>query len=380
MQRVAVWAFALILPFMPVQIQVNSILMIIGLMASLLLLGNLKSHRFKPVDLLLPVWFIALLVSVSWSPDSVLAWNGVKLAIPMLAFPLIMLTHPSKMDRDRIIQFFIIGCALASLASLGISAYGFMDTGDWGEFGYSRISYFHHTSYFSMYLNFALVYLAVTYFKRGLKVWEWLCVFLFVLLLLLMVSRNGILVMAGVAIYTIIRLSVKGQWVKLGGFVVGMVGLAFVSLLNPTVQQRVERLKSAMNTTSETRETRSIVWSSAIAVISDQPLVGAGGGSSRPLIKEKLEQEGYVRLTQRNYNAHNQWLETDVSLGIFGLLFYALVFVLPGIRALRVGDFVAAGFLTVVFLSFFTESMLERQAGIYFYAFFFSVIFVTRNE
>jgi len=74
-------------------------------------------------------------------------------------------------------------------------------------------------------------------------------------------------------------------------------------------------------------------------------------------------------------NAHNQYLQTYIALGIPGALLLILMLVLPGWLAVRRIHFIYFSFLAVFAFNILVESMLEVQAGVIYYAFFNSLFF-----
>jgi O-antigen ligase len=74
-------------------------------------------------------------------------------------------------------------------------------------------------------------------------------------------------------------------------------------------------------------------------------------------------------------NAHNQFLQTYIALGILGALLLIFMLVLPGWLAIRRIHFIYFSFLAVFTFNTLVESMLEVQAGVIYYAFFNALLF-----
>jgi O-antigen ligase len=85
-------------------------------------------------------------------------------------------------------------------------------------------------------------------------------------------------------------------------------------------------------------------------------------------------------------NAHNQYFEETLHNGIGGLLLFLISLLVPAYIALSRKDLIYLAFILIFSLCCITESMLTRQIGIIFYAFFNSLYFfngrtpVARND
>jgi O-antigen ligase len=67
-------------------------------------------------------------------------------------------------------------------------------------------------------------------------------------------------------------------------------------------------------------------------------------------------------------NAHNQYLQTYLAIGLVGGAILLLALLIPLVLAMRHGELLYVQFLVLVLLCFLTESYLIRQHGAMFYA------------
>ena len=74
-------------------------------------------------------------------------------------------------------------------------------------------------------------------------------------------------------------------------------------------------------------------------------------------------------------NAHDQYLQTYIALGIFGTLLLIINLLVPGWFAIRRIHFIYFSFLAVFAFNILFESMLEVQAGVIYYGFFNALLF-----
>ena len=125
----------------------------------------------------------------------------------------------------------------------------------------------------------------------------------------------------------------------------------------------------------ESNSERLIVWKAGIEVIKEHPVFGVGTGDVKDALLSEYQKENKVLVYNMRLNAHNQYLQTYIALGILGVLLLLIYLVIPGWVAFRRIHFIYFSFLAVFTFNILVESMLEVQAGVIYYAFFNSLIF-----
>ena len=119
-------------------------------------------------------------------------------------------------------------------------------------------------------------------------------------------------------------------------------------------------------------------WSAAIDANTNF-LFGNGLGNVNEGIVESNKKHGLIKNANRRYNAHNQYIQTFVGLGIIGLALLIGMFIYswdPKSAFLKVHNYLLL-YLSIVFLS---ESYFQRHQGIVFFAFVFCVIHLQKAE
>jgi O-antigen ligase len=104
---------------------------------------------------------------------------------------------------------------------------------------------------------------------------------------------------------------------------------------------------------------------------------GVSPGDAQQLLNEKfIKAKMYTGDPQKkdtgllNYNFHNQFLQTFVESGMTGLLALLFNFALLFVLAVKRNSVNAVCALFLLLIFFLTESVLERQYGVFIYAFF----------
>lgn len=114
-------------------------------------------------------------------------------------------------------------------------------------------------------------------------------------------------------------------------------------------------------------------WKTSLFLIQKYPLIGVGLGDLEPALQEAFLDRGTLLLPENRKNPHNQFLETAVHVGIPGFLLLLALFVYYIRVHLKNG--IIVGITGIMLASFFFESLLERQVGVYAVAFFLALLY-----
>ena len=117
---------------------------------------------------------------------------------------------------------------------------------------------------------------------------------------------------------------------------------------------------------------RILFWEVAWNIIKQNWAMGVGTGDVKNEM-EAMHKNMHPDLDERYWlRAHNQFLTFFVSFGIFGFAYFLFLFGYSFNLNRKNTLFLA--FLTIAFISCLTEDTLETQAGVTFFAFFFSLL------
>jgi O-antigen ligase len=241
------------------------------------------------------------------------------------------------------------------------------------------LTYFQHPAYFSMSLNFAVILLII--FKNEIKLHNLIRIPLslfFVIIIYLLSSRAGILACSiSIAYLLYIRLieNKPGKFFRFLFSSAVVLVFILIVLLNPRISVTIKETKDKLfkNESVELKdlEPRTRVWYSSIQLIKEYPIFGVG-------VKE-LDQKLVMEYRRNNFyeeafftlNAHNQFLETQLTFGISGTILLIWMLFAPLLRKgsiLNITLYIS--FLILIIVHFLFESMLVRQWGIMFFVLF----------
>jgi O-antigen ligase len=118
------------------------------------------------------------------------------------------------------------------------------------------------------------------------------------------------------------------------------------------------------NPSKDSTQARMIMWSSARSVISRNFWIGVGtGDGDMELQKENLNRNN-TGVAKQKLNAHNQFLNTWVQLGVLSCLVLVAIFGSLGFYFYKKKSPISLLILFCFFINFLFESLLETRAGI----------------
>ena len=323
------------------------------------------------------------------------AWEDLEIKLSILLFPLILSTFDfpvcNRQEMGYVLKVFAAGCIASSLVMLGHAFYASVFLKQSGAFYYTNLAWGFHPSYFAMYLTFAfsniLYFLLIRRSVKGVPqlTGHILILLLFTLMIILLSSKAGLLIWATVIVFYTFLLMFRYRRIIAGILFMAVSLTVFTSflLLFPLAGDRVLQAKedmaskdSVQNSNRSTGE-RVVIWNASKKIIKENFLFGVGTGDVKDKLQEEYRNANAPLVLEKKYNAHNQYLQTQIALGIFGLLMLLAMMIVPAFIALKQKYYIYFAFILITGISMLFESMLERQQGVVFYIFFNTLLFAT---
>lgn len=110
-------------------------------------------------------------------------------------------------------------------------------------------------------------------------------------------------------------------------------------------------------------------WKNSLQVIEKSPIIGQGIGDYKDELIAQYKENNFLLGVENRYNSHNQYLDTMLQSGLFGLVVLLGLFFRGVINAYKKDLEKILLYLTFG-LSFITESMFDRHWGIVSFVFF----------
>jgi hypothetical protein len=255
---------------------------------------------------------------------------------------------------------------------------------------YEPLSFIVHTSYFSMYLVLAIMFIMFLLRKEAystaLKIFLVISGLIFTGMIYQVSARSGILSLILVSFIYImfyLRLRKYDSLLKIG-FVIFAVALLLV-IFKYNVRFKsffIDRNNAPVsNTNSITQNnTRVLIWKISLGIIGENVVCGVGTGDIHNELNKEYSKLGLTKAANQNLNVHNQFIETFLGVGIFGFGLLMLAFCYPAICAFRRKDSLLMLFLMLTSFNFVFESMLSTQAGIVFFCWFYSYFVFVKQD
>ncbi len=356
-----------------------------------------SKERNKFFLFLLIFFYFSHLLSLLYTENIRPGTFDLQVKLSFLLLPLFLAgIHRDSIDLNKVLHSFFTGTLVAAILCFFIAIWNSLDfdTGKFlfnvqpGEnywenfFLYNRFSVFHHPSYFAMFILFTLA-IGFFYLKPnnesffGNRFIVITMVFLSVTLFLLS-SRAGLL--AWFILIIIFGLTfIQKRTRKFYRLMIPLVILAGVfSLLLIKISRYntvKEEFKVHENYTQESIKssigTRMVLWEEALHVIKRNFFFGVGQGDIKMELHNQAKKKGYLQIVEKNLNVHNQFLETFVGLGIGGVILLIMLLFGPVIKLKGKYFELFFYFIIIVTVNLVFESMFNRLAGVFFFAFFY---------
>lgn len=160
---------------------------------------------------------------------------------------------------------------------------------------------------------------------------------------------------------------VRLRWLLIGLMLVGTGVTLSVPLLRERFQEAINHNNQyGLEQVGGGTSFRLAKWESVQRLWEKMPVQGYGIGDVQKQLNGQYEADHHPQL--RNYNAHNQYFQTALGLGVPGLILLVILLFYPLFP--KPPGFFALSFCLLFALCIFTESMLEVQKGVLFFSFF----------
>lgn len=354
-----------------------------------------KQLRFK-LDLL-PALFICLYLLYAFyaiftrNPHQAGVYFENKLSFLLLPF-LFSFRPTSKISFSPIIYGWVLGCLWLIINSFIHSFQCAANPINSGCFVASTFSFQHHPTYTSIFHTVAFFFTIHAYrtkmkgFSLPITV---LIAILLTLGIFLCLSLAGMLFFMFSLAISIVWLIAK-KWGRIWG-IVSVLAFPFILYLlifnvpriegewsNATwyAEQYLKEPKTYVQNCKPPHsgtQTRLIMWTLSYQACLDYPL-GVGTGNVDEVLAHYQRQYNQEDMIQYQYNPHNQYLQTWLEIGIFGLLILIAVFSIAIVVGIRSKNYLLIIVSSCLAFNCLFESIFQRQSGIFYGTFLLLII------
>ncbi len=337
------------------------------------------------------VFFIYVFSALNSTEDKGFLLERIRLKLPFLALPVAFTVFKNNISLRQFHSYLYLFVFLVVITSLTVCIEFYKD------FHSIMVAYsqgqvidtpFNHVRY-SLMVAFGIVtsfYLFSKdfYIRYRWERWLILLAALFQIYFLhLLAVRSGIAALYLCGFFTIIYLIFSIRQMKtallLTVVIIMVPVIAYVTL--PSVKARMnymqfdlEQLFTFNNASGLSDAGRILSIEKGIELFSEHPLTGVGVGDLAQEMKKKLDTA--PEHPRDILLPHNQFVFIAAGTGIFGLLVFMAVIVLPLSVKRNFHNWLFICFHIIILSSFFTEATIEEQMGTGFYLLFLLLMYI----
>jgi len=364
------------------------------------LFNGLIKYFFKIVPLLL--YFLIQIVSllIQKADIKLIDERLMFLLIPVIGFPFYDFIKPK--NTLTLFKAFIIGIVLVIITliirivifvynkannELPFFEYAFLHN-YW--FFSSHFSFFEHPTYLSMKLIWGLFLIGFSINGLFSKMQVSVIVLMFSITIFLLASKAGIIMWTIFILFFLFYFirKIKKRFFKylilINFGLILTIGTYEIALKINRIEVFINHIKSEFARTYidwKDLDQRTREWYCALQLIKEKPILGHGIGRVEDRMVEEYLKNGWEEEARLRYNAHNQFLETQMTFGIPGTLALIWMLITPIIFRKRL-QYPSLATVFVVMMSFFLmfESMFVRQWGIMFFTLFYCILVFQQRD
>jgi O-antigen ligase len=354
---------------------------------------NELSFQLGTIPKLLIALYCAYLVGAYFTDHSDIAASYLENKLSFLLLPLILAGVPkSGLNLNMAKLALVFSVLLLTLLGL-VNGFGAYSEKGFRAFISTSFSSVHHPTYFCAYAFMALIFMYEKLKEQGLERKQKIRLILIGLVLILAqflsMSLAGILLLANVLFVFLLVYSYRRySLLQFSGIGLGFILTVFVVYKStPNLQEQIrgpldeiaynirypESLDYGIDKYFTGDEVRLIMWHFSWKVFKQNPF-GIGTGNVDEILGGKLYDSGYRELSKKNYNPHNQYLQTGIEIGVVGLGVFLAILSFALIKGVRSRNWLLIFLSLSLGLNCLIESMLQRQSGIVFYCFWLCLL------
>lgn len=362
------------------------------------IIGSVRKHlqfKLSPIGVLFLLLYLSYAIGTIYTNNTDIASKYLEYKLSFIIFPILFFFPFRKggFSLQKLILGLIIGVTLIGIYGFYNSLGCYLDGGT-SCFFTVIISPIHHPTYLVAFMMLAMGGSWMGYQKKwaGYKL-SWIIPFTFFVLIyhILTQSLAGILFML-LIIASLILVFIFKKWGRIAGLVsCSLVPIVLYLIVNfvPYIEGEFNHAKwyadiyisnpsefvSSRVSPMTGTEQRLVMWTVAAEEFSSN-IMGAGTGNVDDVLGARLRALDKDTLADKQFNPHNQYLQTGVEIGIIGLLILISIILYGFYFAIKQRNWLLFILVANIAFNCLFESMLQRQSGIVFYTFWMCIFAV----
>ncbi len=350
--------------------------------------GKIKIKTLKYTIPLLVLFFVNI-ISLFYSDNIGLGFRTIDTQLSLLLLP-ILISFDSEFyfnNKQKIIKGFIIASIIAILVFIIL----FIQSGNihrlinslekynlFAVIRWYNVINSQHPTYISLSFLFSIILIIHSYNKEDkcfFIVLKLIGILVILIAIFLLNSRAILLSTFFVFIYYTIKFLAEHKRIYIYISLILLLSVFSYIIVNSRFHKNIEQIEQGVSTENyEKVDIRISLWKDAYIMWKEKPLFGYGIGDAKIKLIDVHKNRDIKIAFKERYNCHNQFLETATQTGVVGLIVLLLVFAIPFYQAIKKKQELLFLFLSICFINFLFESMLQRIAGVVFFAFWYSFL------
>ncbi|MCK9163233.1 MAG: O-antigen ligase family protein [Bacteroidales bacterium] len=357
----------------------------------------LKAYSPKPnlnKAFILPIIFYSLhIIGLFYSSDKSEAIFDLQVKLPILILPLLFLFMPDKFLTKNYLFKYSIAIVIGLIINIfycftdGIIRSITNSSTLISEITYTKLSASLHPSYLSLFASVGLILSYIIPLEEMFKIRSNMVRIIKIAIasiitffILMLNSRSGLIVLTIAYIWIIYDMFFLRKRRYQSIIILLIISISYIAIFN--LNALSNRYNTAIESITETHTTnqgansmsqRKFIYGSSLNLILEKPLFGQGTGDVRKSLNNLYEKNNVKFYSY--LNAHNQFIQTTIALGLIGLIIILLLFIIPIINIIKSREYYLIAIYLIIGFSFLFESMLDRSMG----AYFFILIYILSN-
>jgi O-antigen ligase len=337
------------------------------------------------------IFFAAHVIGLIHSDDIDFGIEDIGMKMSLLLVPIFFSIARLNVRLRQLIGLYLLGLIISWLVFYGYAAgrsIYYPENNNWGYFQESYLSFNMHRSYYATYNAIGSLFATILLFRT--RNWKYLLLILLAAATtILTFSKAGVLILIILIVpllYFLLTRYLKRLYAAFGMITISVILVSSINFnqgLKDRFQQmfdKVSNVQTEQNTSVESNTSRLIMWSTSLIIFKENLAIGVGTGDVQYAMNDKNMELGNTGVAKENYNAHNQYLNTAVQLGLMGLLPLLMIIMSSILLSIQKRSLVLL-MMTLAFAATFSfESFLETQAGIVPVTLFLSIFAVKSLE
>ena len=209
-----------------------------------------------------------------------------------------------------------------------------------------------------------------------------LLIILFGIFIIMLLSKAGIIIFLFSYLFILYDSFKSNKIVFIGVLAVFLLSIFFFlktqdgKIISTRINVFNYYLKNWNSTNYDKKFPRLAILQSSETIIKNNLLIGVGVSNTNDVLYKEFKRVGFNKGIKHNYNTHNQFLETLLASGLFGLLsLFAMFFYLLK-QGFQQKNKLLIHFTLVIIAACLIESFFESQMSVFLFLLYSSIILI----